>query len=97
MAVTAARRIEVSIDELVLHGFDPSSRDEIASSVRAELAAALVGWMPRQRADVGRVDGGSFDVPTAAGPTVVGRGAARAIGKALIAGAASPEHRGQTR
>jgi len=37
-------RIEVVIDELVLHGFEARQRDGIVAALRAELAAALEGW-----------------------------------------------------
>ncbi len=34
-------RIEIVIDELVLHGFDPRSRDAIGDAVRMELARLI--------------------------------------------------------
>jgi hypothetical protein len=81
-----ARRIEVVIDELVLHGFDPRHRERIADAVRAELAAALEGWSPAAGDSLARIDAGSFTVPAAAPPAIVGRGAARRVGQILHRG-----------
>jgi hypothetical protein len=81
-----ARRIEVIIDELVLHGFDPRHRERIADAVRAELALVLESWSPDAGDGVARVDAGSFTVPAGAPPAVVGRGAARQVGQILHRG-----------
>lgn len=80
------RHIEVAIDELVLHGFDPRHRERIAGAVRAELAAMLEGWSPATGDSVDRIDAGSFTVPAGAPPAVVGRGAAWQIGQVLHGG-----------
>jgi hypothetical protein len=87
------RRIEVAIDELVLHGFDPRHRQWIAEAVQAELAAALEGWSPAAGASVDQVEAGSFTVPAAAPPAVVGRGVARQIGQVLHSGTRHAETR----
>ena len=81
-------RIEVVIDELVLHGFEARQRDEIAAALRAELAAALEGWTPAAGSSADRLEAGSFALPDAASPALVGQRAARQIGQALDAGAA---------
>jgi hypothetical protein len=81
-----ARRIELIVDELVLHGFDPRHGARIADAVRVELAAALEGWSPDAGVSLARVDAGSFTIPTAAPPPVVGRGAARKVGQILHRG-----------
>ena len=78
-----ARRIEVVIDELVLHGFDPRHGERIADAVRVELAAALEGWSPAAADGAARIDAGSFTVPAGAPPAVVGRGTARQVGQIL--------------
>jgi hypothetical protein len=83
-----ARHIEVTIDELVLHGFDPRHRERIADAVRSELAAALEGWSPAAGNSADRVDAGSFTVPAGALPVVVGRSAARQVGQILQRGTA---------
>lgn len=83
------RRIEVAIDELVLHGFDASHRQGIAEAVQAELAALLQGWSPTAGASADRLEAGSFAVTVAAPPAAVGRGVARQIGQAVQAAATS--------
>jgi hypothetical protein len=84
------RRVEVAIDELVLHGFDVRHRHSIAEAVQAELAAVLQGWSPTAGASAGRLEAGSFAVTAAAPPAAVGRGVARQVGQAVQA-AATPE------
>ncbi len=79
-------RIEVVIDELVLHGFDARQQEEIAAAVHAGLAAELEGWRPAAGASTAHLDGGSFTVPMAARPAVVGQGVARQIRQALTGG-----------
>ncbi len=78
-----ARHVEVVIDELVLHGFDPRHRERIAEAVRAELAATLQGWSGVEESSVARVDAGSFTVPAAAPPDAVGRRTARLVSQVL--------------
>ena len=79
-------RIEVVIDELVLHGFEARQRDGIAAALRSGLAAALDGWIPAAGASVDRLEAGSFTVPDAAPPALVGRGVAGQIHRVLDAG-----------
>jgi hypothetical protein len=91
------RRIEVAIDELVLHGFDVRHRHQIAEAVQAELAAVFRDWSPTagasgSRLSAGRLEAGSFAVPAAAPPAQVGRGVARQVGRAVQA-AVTPEGR----
>jgi len=76
-------RIEVAIDELVLHGFDPRHRAQIAEAVATELAASIQGWRPRAGLTAARLDGGSFDVPGGAPPAAVGRSVARQVRQVL--------------
>lgn len=80
---TPSPRIEVRIDELVLHGFDARHRRGIADAVAAELATALQGWAPSAAARVTRLDGGSVSLPPAALPAAVGRQVGRRIGDRL--------------
>lgn len=68
--------IELVIDELVLHGFDPRQRHAIGDALSRELtrlvrahAAELRG---RQAVDVARLDAGSFETGQA---TAAGAGA----------------------
>ena len=84
-------KIELVIDELVLHGFDPRQRHAIGDAVARELtrlarahARELRG---RPSMDVAQLDAGAFDAParTAAG---AGAGIANSVFTA-VRGAAS--------
>lgn len=59
-------RIEVNIDELVLHGFSPADRYRIGEALEGELTRLFTeGGLPSGLAkgsQVDRLDGGSFDV-----------------------------------
>jgi hypothetical protein len=76
-------QIEVIIDELVLHGFAPGYRDEVAAAVEKELAARLDGWRPASGSVVDHLDGGAFAVAPAATPGDVGREVAGHVARAL--------------
>jgi len=80
-----ARRITVTIDELVLDGFDRRDRDRIADAIRAELTAAVGDWAPPAGASLTHLDAGSFTVLPDAAPGLVGRGIAQRISGALPA------------
>lgn len=66
-------KIELVIDELVLHGFDPRQRHAIGDAVARELTRLARAHARELRAhqsvDVARIDGGAFETPvrTAAG------------------------------
>lgn len=59
-------RIEVNIDELVLHGFSPAERYRIGEALEGELTRLLTeGGLPSglvKGGQVDRLDCGSFDV-----------------------------------
>lgn len=84
--------IELYIEELVLHGFDPGAREAIASEVQAELERrlALELAMPGEIAGgaLERIDAGSVRVASADRPRAIGT----QIGGA-IAGAIAPAWR----
>jgi hypothetical protein len=78
--MAVAPRIELEIEELVLHGFAPGDRHRIGDALRAELASLL-----RERApgagvarSVERLDAGIVRMASA-GPEQAGRGIARAV------------------
>jgi hypothetical protein len=74
------RPVNVRIDELVLHGFDPRDRLAIGAAVERELARLLAGEGSSPRpAHADRVDAGSFEVARDARPGAVGAEIARAI------------------
>lgn len=54
-------KIELHIEELVLHGFDPSDKYAIGDAVQRELARLLAETPPAPSPRVtGRADGGTF-------------------------------------
>jgi hypothetical protein len=81
-----ARRVTVTIDELVLHGFDRRDAEGIADAIRTELSATLEGWVPTAGASVARLDAGSLTVRPGAAPASVGGAVARRITRDLPGG-----------
>ncbi len=87
-------RIELHIDELVLHGFAPGDRFRIGEAVERELTRlAAEHGLPQgamKSGGIGRVDGGIFRADTVAKPEVIGTQVAQsvhgAIGKASMKG-----------
>jgi hypothetical protein len=74
------RAVNVRIDELVLHGFDPRDRLAIGAAVERELARLMASeGDPGRLAGADRVDGGSFGVARDTAPGAVGVKIARAI------------------
>lgn len=85
------RRIEVTIEELVLHGLPAAQRHTIGDAVAREIERALAtgGHDVAGVHDhsIGRVDGGSFTF-AAGDARGAGRGIARAVLGALRGGGA---------
>ena len=58
-------RIELHIEELVLHGFEHAEGDAIGEALRARLGETLAAYgLPpqlRQETTIDRIDGGSID------------------------------------
>ncbi len=78
-------RVEVTIDDLVLHGFAPGDRYAIAEALELELTRLLceqgVPAAFAQGGEVQRVDGGSFSMaPSASGASVGGQVAQMVFG-----------------
>lgn len=75
--------IEITIDELVLHGFPPGDRDRIGEGLQAELARLFARERQPQawigRGDIPYLDGGRFQMAPGAGPETVGAQVAGAI------------------
>ena len=75
--------IDLHIEELVLHGFDPGDRYRIGAAVEAELARLLSeqGVSPAlaRGGELATLDGGSFDVAPGASPEGVGGQVAQAV------------------
>lgn len=91
------RRVEVVIDEIVLHGFPPSHRDGVAAAVQAELAASLAGWSTSSGSVTDQLDAGSFTLAAAASPAAVGQGVARLVHRSLPGLGAGPAGTGPER
>jgi hypothetical protein len=77
------RRLELRIEELVLHGFAPGDRYRIAEAMERELTHLLStqGMSPRFGSDgaVVRMDDGSFEMAPDSRPDTVGVQVAQAI------------------
>jgi hypothetical protein len=75
--------IELTIDELVLHGFSPHDRARIGDAVHAELVRLLSrddrATGLAQLGHIGRIDAGSFDVPAQASASDIGHHIAGSI------------------
>ena len=85
-------RIELVIDELVLHGFDARHKHAIGDAVQQQLAQALgqhafdLGVL--RPVDAQRTDAGSFNARVGASPEALGAGIAKSVLGAVKAGGA---------
>jgi hypothetical protein len=79
--------IEVHIDELVLQGFAPGLRRDIATAVEHALVRLLTGQglppLLAQSYVAPRLDGGSFKVTADANSEAIGRQVAQAVYRGL--------------
>ena len=73
--------IHLHIDELVLDGFDPRQRHEIADTLQRELTALLKqhDLPPAWRSDVERLDAGTVHTGPNAQPMILGAQIAHAL------------------
>ena len=75
--------VDLHIEELVLHGFNPGDRYRIGAAVEAELARLFaeraVSPSLARGGEMTTLDGGSFHVAPGAGPEGVGGQVARAV------------------
>jgi hypothetical protein len=80
-------RVELHIEELVLDGFEPHQRYEIAEALRARLGEMLVerGVPGALREDATSIDAGSIAFETS--PSRTGAAAGEAIFRGFAAGA----------
>lgn len=76
-------KIELHIEELVLHGFSPGDRQRIEAAVQKELARRLAeqGVPPSlaRGGEMARLDGGSFEVAPSSGTEAIGAQVALAL------------------
>jgi hypothetical protein len=79
--------VELRVEELILQGFAPASREQIAAAVERELARLLAErGVPRpldQGGDIAQVDGGSFTMTRDGRPEAIGAELAQAIYRGL--------------
>ena len=77
------RRIELNIEELVLHGFSPGDRYQIGEAVEQELTRLLadrgVPQSLERSGEIANMDGGAFEVATGSRAQVVGVQVAKAV------------------
>ena len=77
------RRIEVDIEELVLHGFSPGDRYRIGEAVERELTRLLADRDVPQSLECGgeiaNIDGGAFEVAQGSRAEAVGAQVAKAV------------------
>jgi hypothetical protein len=79
-------RIEVHIDELVLHGFPAHGRARIGDAVEAAIASALAahgGELADADAHTDRVDAGAVSVAARPSPVAVGGAVGDAVASAV--------------
>ena len=88
--MTQPQAIELHIEELVLHGFEPGQRLALGQAVEQALSALLAErGLPAEwavGAQVDRLDAGQFRVAPGAGPADIGQ----QVAHALYMGAAGP-------
>lgn len=77
------KRIELHIEELVLHGFAPADRHRIGDAVQRELTRLLTEQgMPAslvQRGEMARLDGGAFEIARGSRSEAIGAQVAQAV------------------
>lgn len=75
--------IDLHIDRLVLHGFDPIDRAQLRAAVEAELGRLFAehgaASSLHQQAYTPRLDGGNFTLAPDAGAETIGRHIAQAV------------------
>jgi len=76
-------RVELHIEELVLHGFEHHQREDVAAAVEARLAELLaergVPDALLEDADVDRIDAGTVDARRNSSPAAFGTALARTL------------------
>ena len=81
------RNVELEIEQLVLYGFSPADRHQIAAAVRTELARQLAeNGAPKLLSRGGRItrlDAGVFDVTSHSRADTVGVQVAQSVYKGL--------------
>ncbi|VVB73069.1 Uncharacterised protein [uncultured archaeon] len=80
-------KIELHIEELVLHGFEPGDRYCIAEALERELSSLIANQgIPRSFKHGGeteRMDGGTFEIVPGSKPEKIGASVAQSIYRGL--------------
>lgn len=83
------RKIELRIDELVLHGFAPGDRHRIGEAVERELSRLMSGdgeSFAAVRKGSSKIEGGAITLAPGAGPESAGAQIARAVYSGIAPG-----------
>ncbi len=74
-------RVEIVIDELVLHGFSPSERYAVGDSLSRELERLVMeqGFQPHESVDIPMLKAASVKLPPSSKPDFVGSRVAEAV------------------
>jgi hypothetical protein len=76
-------RVEVRIEELVLHGFSALDRHAVGEAVERELAVRIAAQGAVAPLSAGHVDAGEFDAADSLGADALGSRVAERVGRAL--------------
>ena len=87
-------RVELHIEELVLDGFEPHQRYEIAEALRARLGEILAdrGVPSALLENIGAIDAGSISLGQSVSPARTGSAAADAIYRGFEGGTGGTKH-----
>lgn len=78
-------RVEIVIDELVLHGFSPTERYDIGDSLSVELERLIMerGLQVQESMDIPSLRAATVKLPSSSKPDLVGARVAEAVYKGL--------------
>jgi len=76
-------RVEVHIEELVLHGFPPLDRHAVGEAVQRELGALVASRPLGAPVSADTVDAGRFDAPAGWGADALGTRVAERVREAI--------------
>ena len=86
-ALRSPSAFEITIEELVLHGFNSANRYAIAEAVESELTSLLTGApnqpLPRQASRIERMNAGTFTVAANSPDRILGERVAQALYRSL--------------
>jgi hypothetical protein len=79
-------RVEIVIDELVLHGYSPAERYAIGDSLSRELERLVMEqpFQPHESVDIPMLKAAPVNLPASSKPDLVGSQVAQSVYKGLI-------------